>query len=59
MLVVADSSPLNVLVVVGYADILPKLFQAVVIPPQVAGELSHPRTPAAVREFIASPPSWL
>jgi predicted nucleic acid-binding protein len=59
MLVVADSSPLNVLVALGYVEILPKLFQTVVIPTQVANELSHHRTPIAVRNFIASPPSWL
>ena len=59
MLVVADSSPLNVLVVLGYVEILPKLFHTVVIPTQVANELSHCRTPIAVRGFIASPPSWL
>ena len=59
MLVVADSSPLNVLVVLGYVEILPKLFQTVVIPTQVANELSHRRTPITVRNFIAVPPSWL
>ncbi len=59
MLVVADSSPLNVLVSLSYVEILPKLFDAVVVPTQVAGELSHPRTPNVVRSFIASPPPWL
>ena len=59
MLVVADSSPLSLLVEIGYADVLPALFQRVVIPPQVAGELSRPRTPQEVRDFVARPPAWL
>lgn len=59
MLVVADSSPLNLLVVLDYVEILPRLFRTVVVPIQVANELSHHRTPVAVRNFIASPPSWL
>lgn len=59
MLVVADSSPLNFLVRLGYAGFLPILFREVVIPPQVATELSEPSTPRAVREFVAKPASWL
>ena len=59
MLVVADSSPLNFIIRLGYVDSLPRLFEAVVIPPQVAEELSQPRTPKAVRDFMARPPAWL
>jgi len=59
MLVVADSSPLNFLVRLGYADSLPKLFEEVAIPPQVAAELTRPETPKVVRDFITKPPAWL
>ena len=58
-LVVSDNSPLNLLVRVGAADVLPALFQRVVIPPEVAAEMSHPRAPAEVRAFIAALPPWL
>lgn len=33
--------------------------RSVIIPGVVAGDLSHPRTPAAVRTWLASSPSWL
>src|SRR6266581_2246702 len=59
MLVIADSSPLIVLVNLGHADVLPKLFGQVVIPPAVVYELSSPSRPQAVRDFAASPPTWL
>src|SRR5688572_18329899 len=59
MLVVADSSPIHVLVRIGYIEILPKLFDRVLIPTQVAAELSHLHAPQVVRDFIAKPPAWL
>ncbi len=59
MLVVADSSPLNVLVRLGYVDVLPKLFKVVIIPDTVRAELSAPTTPEVVQRFTASAPSWL
>ena len=36
MLVVADSSPIIVLVNIGYVGVLAQLFREVVIPPEVA-----------------------
>lgn len=36
MIVVADSSPLIVLVNIGHIEILPALFHEVFIPPQIA-----------------------
>jgi predicted nucleic acid-binding protein len=59
MIVVADSSPLIVLINIGYVEILPKLFGRVVIPPEVSDELKKPNRPKGVRSFIASAPSWL
>ena len=59
MLIVADSSPLNLLIDIGYAEVLPVLFQKVVIPTEVAAELSRPRTPQVVREFVTKPPVWM
>lgn len=58
-LVVSDNSPLNILIRIDQAELLPNLFQQVVIPPEVVKEMSHPKAPAEVRSFIALPPSWL
>ena len=58
-LIVSDNSPLNLLMRVGLAHILPQLFGHVLIPSEVAAEMRHPKAPQAVRDFLASPPTWL
>jgi len=57
--VVSDTSPLHYLVLCGSVDVLPALFGEVLIPPKVAQELRHSRTPAAVSAWLATAPSWL
>jgi len=59
MIVVSDSSPINILVRIQHIDVLPRMFGAVIIPPAVAAELSHARTPSQVRALITSRPPWL
>jgi predicted nucleic acid-binding protein len=59
MLIVSDTSPLNILVQIGHVDVLPKLFKEVAIPHEVAREMAHLNAPDAVRAFVASPPTWL
>jgi predicted nucleic acid-binding protein len=59
MIVVADSSPLIVLVNIGQIEILSALFGEVFIPPQIATELSEAKRPEPVRSFIAGKPAWL
>ena len=39
MIVVADSSPMIVLIEIGHIGVLPKLFQQVIVPPQVLAEV--------------------
>jgi len=56
MIVVCDASPLHYLILVGYVEVLPKLFDRVITPPAVIFELSRPRTPEPVRLWTASPP---
>lgn len=58
MLVVSDASPVNILIRIGQIDVLPRLFDAVVIPTSVAEEMSRPATPQVVRDWVASPPAW-
>lgn len=44
MIVVADTSPLNYLVLIGEADLLYRLYGRVLIPQAVLSELEHPET---------------
>jgi len=59
MLVVADSSPLLYLVLIGQAGLLPSLFGRIFIPEEVARELQHPNAPEPIRAFILAMPEWL
>ena len=59
MLIVSDASPLHYLVLIEHVDVLSHLFNQIVAPPIVLEELRHPRAPQSVREWAASPPSWL
>ncbi len=58
MIVVADSSPLIGLLKIGHVDVLPNLYGNVVIPPEVASELSSPKRPMIVQTFMATMPHW-
>jgi len=58
-LVVADTGPLNYLVLIDAIEVLPKLFEQILIPAAVCDELAHADAPAPVRAFIAQMPAWL
>lgn len=58
-LVIADTSPINYLLLIGHIDILPALFERVILPAAVRDELSHPKAPSLVRNWIAAPPPWV
>jgi predicted nucleic acid-binding protein len=59
LLVVADTSPIRYLVQIGHIDLLPRLFEKVLIPGVVADELRHPSAPKAVQSWMREPPGWL
>lgn len=59
MIVVADTTPVNYLILIGEIDVLAKLYGRVVIPPAVHDELTCSRAPESVRGWIAQPPAWL
>jgi hypothetical protein len=59
MLVVADTSPLNYLVLIQHDSLLPALYERVMVPPAVLADLQQPRTPPTVRIWVAAPPAWL
>jgi predicted nucleic acid-binding protein len=58
-LVVADTGPLNYLVLIGESEILPKLFEKVFAPEAVCAELRHSMAPPVVRSWAENPPAWL
>jgi predicted nucleic acid-binding protein len=58
-LVIADTGPINYLVLIGSIDLLPVLFEKVILPSAVQAELTDPDAPPAVRNWIARPPAWL
>ncbi len=59
MIVVSDTTPLNYLILIEAAQVLPALFGRVYAPTAVMEELSHPRGPQPVRVWVSSPPEWL
>jgi predicted nucleic acid-binding protein len=59
MIVVADTSPINYLLLIKEIDILPNLYGKVVIPRAVHEELLRPVTPEIVRAWIGEAPAWL
>ncbi|HEX4809269.1 MAG TPA: DUF3368 domain-containing protein [Bryobacteraceae bacterium] len=59
MIVVADTSPLNYLVLIGAVEVLKPLYERIVVPRAVAEELSGTKAPSVVQTWIARPPEWL
>lgn len=59
MVVVADTSPINYLVLIAQINLLPRLYTRILIPPAVLAELKHPLAPELVRDWACSAPTWL
>ena len=59
MLVITNNTPLRYLVFLAYETILRDLFTSLIVPQAVVHELQHPKTPAHVRAWMASPPPWI
>jgi len=57
--VVADTSPLNYLVLIGRIDILHSLYGRVVVPLEVLAELAAGGAPPEVLKWTQSLPEWL
>jgi predicted nucleic acid-binding protein len=58
-MVVADTSPLNYLVLINQIHLLPELYRRVFIPTSVIDELRAPETPEPVQTWAASVPDWI
>ncbi len=59
MIVVADTSPLCYLVLIGHIDLLPRLFGRVIVPRAVWEELKAQGAPSMVQTWTSQPPAWL
>jgi predicted nucleic acid-binding protein len=59
MIVVADSSPLIVLVNTDLINVLPTLFSRIVIPLSVSQELMSTHRPEKIRDYFSKPIPWL
>jgi predicted nucleic acid-binding protein len=59
MIVVADTSPICYLLLIGDINLLQTLFGKVMIPQAVCDELSVEGAPEVLRAWIAQPPKWI
>lgn len=59
MIIIADTTPLHYLVLIGEAAVLEELFGSIIIPQAVFDELHRDRTPQQVKDWIDSRPQWL
>jgi predicted nucleic acid-binding protein len=59
MVVVADTTPLNYLILVQQIEILPRFFGRVSVPPAVWRELNHAGASEIVRHTVNSSQAWL
>jgi predicted nucleic acid-binding protein len=59
MSVISDTSPLCYLVLIEQIDLLPQLYDQIIIPDMVQRELQTSSAPIAVQQWINQPPPWL
>ena len=59
MVVIADASPLNYLVLIDRIELLQRLFTQVFVPDQVLEELRRPEAPPPVSQWVANRPDWV
>jgi predicted nucleic acid-binding protein len=59
MIVVADTGPVNYLVLTGQVELAHDLYETLLIPPAVHKELLDPRAPTVVWLWAATHPTWV
>jgi len=59
MIVVADTTPLNYLILIGHIGILEAQYGCILIPPAVLEEMLDLNAPPSVRVWAKNPPHWL
>lgn len=58
MIAVSDTSPINYLVLIDCIQVLPALFDRIIIPRAVFEELASPSAPEMIQTWLANPPGW-
>src|SRR5580658_9171366 len=58
MIVVADTGPVNYLILSGHVALVHELYGAMLIPTAVHRELLHPGAPLKVRSWANALPAW-
>lgn len=56
---ISDTGPINYLILTGHGEVLPKLFERILIASAVQSELSAQNAPSVVQAWIKNPPGWL
>jgi len=59
MIVIADTTPINYLILIGEIHVLEQLYGRIVLPSAVRDELLHPKAPMKVKEWITELPDWV
>lgn len=59
MIIISDTSPICYLILIGQIDVLPQLFQAILIPTAVRDELLNEGADNSIRAWVSNPPNWL
>lgn len=59
MIVIADTTPLNHLILIDHARLLSALYGRVIVPSAVLSELQTKAAPPKVKEWISNRPDWL
>ncbi len=58
MIVISDTGPLNYLIRLEAAGVLPALYETVTVPDAVRQEMLHPHAPEVVQAWAARLPTW-
>ncbi|MBS1834575.1 MAG: DUF3368 domain-containing protein [Acidobacteria bacterium] len=59
MIVIADTSPLNYLVLIHHAELLAAVYGKIILPAKVLQELQRPGAPEAVKDWASNLPAWV
>ena len=58
-MVICDTSPICYLILIGETDLLPELFESVIIPTGVKDELMAEQNHGLIQAWIEAPPDWV
>lgn len=59
MIVVADTSPINYLILIEQIELLPHFYGRIIVPPAVLRELQSVEAPPPIQGWVSHPPDWL